>query len=88
MAKFLAGDVTQVKESIPWVRCASGNVFQMTSSWAIFVKIYSVNLGNMTNKEKEVSSPDGYHYKTVNSIIWISFYFVDKEVSSQGYHLI
>ena len=24
----LAGDITQVKESIPWVRCASGNVFK------------------------------------------------------------
>ena len=24
---FLAGEITQVKESIPWVRCASGNVF-------------------------------------------------------------
>ena len=24
---FLAGDITQVIDSIPWVRCASGNVF-------------------------------------------------------------
>ena len=24
---FLAGEITQVKESIPWVRCDSGNVF-------------------------------------------------------------
>ena len=24
---FLAGDIAQVIESIPWVRCASGNVF-------------------------------------------------------------
>ena len=23
---YLAGEITQVKESIPWVRCASGNV--------------------------------------------------------------
>ena len=23
---FLAGEITQVKESIPWVRCTSGNV--------------------------------------------------------------
>ena len=23
---LLAGDITQVKESIPWVRCVSGNV--------------------------------------------------------------
>ena len=25
-AFYLAGEITQVKESIPWVRCASGNV--------------------------------------------------------------
>ena len=25
--RSLAGEITQVKESIPWVRCASGNVF-------------------------------------------------------------
>ena len=23
---FLAGEITQVKEAIPWVRCAAGNV--------------------------------------------------------------
>ena len=28
VAKFLAGEVTQVKESIPWVRCASDNVYR------------------------------------------------------------
>ena len=26
-AFFLAGEIAQVIESIPWVRCASGNVF-------------------------------------------------------------
>ena len=26
MIFYLAGEITQVKESIPWVRCASGNV--------------------------------------------------------------
>ena len=26
VAIYLAGEITQVKESIPWVRCASGNV--------------------------------------------------------------
>ena len=26
VAFYLAGEITQVKESIPWVRCASGNV--------------------------------------------------------------
>ena len=28
VAFYLAGEITQVKESIPWVRCASGNVFR------------------------------------------------------------
>ena len=28
--KFLAGEITQVKEALPWVRCTSGNV----SFWA------------------------------------------------------
>ena len=27
VAFYLAGEITQVKESLPWVRCASGNVF-------------------------------------------------------------
>ena len=27
MAFYLAGEITQVIDSIPWVRCASGNVF-------------------------------------------------------------
>ena len=27
VAFYLAGEITQVKESIPWARCASGNVF-------------------------------------------------------------
>ena len=26
VAFYLAGEITQVKEAIPWVRCASGNV--------------------------------------------------------------
>ena len=29
MAKSLAWEITQVKEAIPWVRCASGNVFKI-----------------------------------------------------------
>ena len=27
---YLAGEITQVMDSIPWVRCASGNVLFMT----------------------------------------------------------
>ena len=27
VAFYLAGEITQVLDSIPWVRCASGNVF-------------------------------------------------------------
>ena len=26
VAFYLAGEIIQIKESIPWVRCASGNV--------------------------------------------------------------
>ena len=32
MAFYLAGKITQVKESIPWVRCASGNVLKESLS--------------------------------------------------------
>ena len=31
MAFYLAGKITHVKESIPWVRCASGNVLKRCS---------------------------------------------------------
>ena len=27
VALYLAGEITQVLDAIPWVRCASGNVF-------------------------------------------------------------
>ena len=27
VALYLAGEITQVKEAIPWVHCASGNVY-------------------------------------------------------------
>ena len=29
VAFYSAGEITQVKESIPWVRCASGNVYSI-----------------------------------------------------------
>ena len=32
VAFFLAGDITQVKESIPWVRCAFGNVLMVVDT--------------------------------------------------------
>ena len=32
VAFYLAGEITQVKESIPWVRCASGNVLLLHSN--------------------------------------------------------
>ena len=31
VAFYLAGEITQVIDSIPWVRCASGNVFRGVS---------------------------------------------------------
>ena len=33
---LLAGEITQVKEAIPWVRCASGNVFNLSPKMVIF----------------------------------------------------
>ena len=33
VALYLAGEITQVKESIPWVRCASGNVWEEYHHW-------------------------------------------------------
>ena len=32
-AFYLAGGITQVLDSIPWVRCASGNVFPKNLFW-------------------------------------------------------
>ena len=39
-AKFLAGEIAQVKESIPWVRCASGNVYDCFDKkiWIVLAK--------------------------------------------------
>ena len=34
VAFYLAGEITHVKESIPWVRCASGNVY--SAAWSLF----------------------------------------------------
>ena len=31
VAFYLVGEITQVNESIPWVRCASGNVLYVDS---------------------------------------------------------
>ena len=39
---YLAGEITQGIDSIPWVRCASGNVF-MTPPLIAFVLNSSVN---------------------------------------------
>ena len=33
VAFYLAGEITQVIDSIPWVRCASGNVFMIAMLW-------------------------------------------------------
>ena len=47
VAFFLAGDITQVKESIPWVRCASGNVsslIKFKSNWSKCFFSYSISI--------------------------------------------
>ena len=36
VALYLAGEINQVKESIPWVRCASGNVLTFIISGESF----------------------------------------------------
>ena len=43
------GEITQVKESVPWVRCASGNVYIVYFHSALtflegWVKIYNVEM--------------------------------------------
>ena len=42
VAFYLAGEITQVKESIPWVRCASGNVYLMNLGDAPSLNIWVV----------------------------------------------
>ena len=39
VAFYLAGEITQVKESMPWDRCASGNVLTMASLGLYSVKV-------------------------------------------------
>ena len=46
VALYLAGEITQVKESIPWVRCASGNVL-------LFLKAFHL-AGLEINQQKNV----------------------------------
>ena len=41
MALYLAGEINQIKESIPWVRCASGNVFFIASDMEKLSTIFS-----------------------------------------------
>ena len=35
VAFYLAGEITQVIDSMPWVRCASGNVFAVCLSFSL-----------------------------------------------------
>ena len=54
---YLAGEITQVTDAIPWVRCASGNVFsripvQWTMQWSTGIKFtwpYG-HMGHYSNK--------------------------------------
>ena len=41
---LLAGEITQLKEAIPWVRCASGNVFYFSFNNFILLVILVQNL--------------------------------------------
>ena len=40
LAFYLAGEITQGKESIPWVRCASGNVLTRHLLWKTLHKTH------------------------------------------------
>ena len=40
---YLAGEITQFKESISWVRCASGNVLLLNLSKSLTLKIVLLN---------------------------------------------
>ena len=58
VALYLAEEITQVKESIPWVRCASGNVFlnggqvrnakksSFLQKWPIPMLVQNISRGN------------------------------------------
>ena len=47
VAFYLAGEITQVKESIPWVRCASGNVVLVFLYFVIlyFLFVFLIPIG-------------------------------------------
>ena len=53
VAFYFAGEITQVLDAIPWVRCASGNVLHFQSALIFpdgdlqsedWVKMYNVNM--------------------------------------------
>ena len=39
---LLAEEITQVKEAIPWVRCASGNVFTLSVVFSLLIFVLNV----------------------------------------------
>ena len=43
---LLAEEITQVKEAIPWIRCASGNVFKNISVLSLTPPGESLHLGD------------------------------------------
>ena len=57
VAFYLAGEITQVKESIPGVRCASGNVFRRASHSKLCEFCISTDLVDLVN--------------LVNLLIWL-----------------
>ena len=56
MAKFIAGEVTQVKESILWVRCASGNVLHL----CLYLHLSICDLVRLCICEKILSPDRGF----------------------------
>ena len=49
VAFYFAGEITQVLDAIPWVRCASGNVFIMLTDCLFVVEKWQ-ELGGTENE--------------------------------------
>ena len=63
---YLAGEITQVKESISWVRCASGNVY-------VLYQVISVRTSHQIFKTKYKASTG----QKEMYVIFCSSYYVD-----------
>ena len=63
VAFYLAGEITQVIDSIPWVRCASGNVWKICGKCSDFRNIFN-NTMPMINIARDITDP-GFRLKSL-----------------------